>query len=174
LITTNNFLIQSIWFDLHLVFSITRSFSSVTVLEGDVVTLSCTPSVMECVLVWIHNGTDIKQRNDITYSPPMLNHSLKISNARLGDSGVYTCRSCHAANTLIEKNITVEVIEGKYISNKQCVFSFKNHAKLNSKTRSRETLGQELQAHTYDNMCMVTTVSHLHIATVYNIRLTFS
>ena len=68
--------------------------------------------------MWIHNGTDIKQRNYITYSPPMLNHSLMISNARIGDSGVYTCRSCHAANTLIEKNITVEVIADTCIANK--------------------------------------------------------
>jgi len=62
--------------------------------------------------VWTHNGTDVKQRNDITYSPPILNHSLMISNARIGDSGVYIC---HAVETPVKQTITVEVIAGSTV-----------------------------------------------------------
>ena len=98
------------------VLNLRRLFSSVTVLEGNAVTLSCTPSITEAVLVWTHNGTNVEQRNDITYSPPILNHSLIIANARIRDSGVYTCQSCHAADTLDEQNITVEVIAGSRVN----------------------------------------------------------
>jgi len=94
-----------------LALNITRSFSSVTQLEGNSITLSCTPSILEIVVLWTHNGTDIMQRNDISFSPPLLNHYLIISNPTLRDSGVFTCRAA-IEDTLIEQNISMNIIAG--------------------------------------------------------------
>jgi len=99
---------------LHLVLNITRSFSSITLLEGDTITLSCTPSIMEVVLLWTHNGVDVLQNDEISFSPPLLNHNLMITNPKIGDSGIYTCRAA-IEDTLIKQNITVNVTAGNVV-----------------------------------------------------------
>jgi len=101
---------------LHLVLNITRSFSSITLLEGNTITLSCTPSIMEVVLLWAHNGVDVLQNDEISLSPPLLNHNLMIANPRIRDSGVYTCRAA-IEDTLVEQNITVTIIAGNVVYN---------------------------------------------------------
>ena len=71
---------------------LTRSFASVTLLEGSTVTLSCIPSVIETVLSWSHNGTNIDE-DENTFSPVNLNHNLILDNTDVGDSGQYICRA---------------------------------------------------------------------------------
>jgi len=95
--------------------NLTRLFSSVTLLEGNSITLSCTPSIVEVVLMWSLNGVDVMKRNDVIFSPPSLNHNLIITNPRVEDSGVYRCRAA-IDDELIEQNITVNVIAGMYIA----------------------------------------------------------
>ena len=60
---------------------------------------------MEIVVLWTYNGTNVMQREDITYSPPFLNHILIISNTGLGDSGVYTCRISESDIETISVNV---------------------------------------------------------------------
>ena len=69
---------------------------------------------MEVVLLWTHNGADVIQRDDISFSPPPLNHNLMIANPRVGDSGIYTCRVA-IEDALVEQNITVNVIAGNIV-----------------------------------------------------------
>ena len=99
---------------MHSVINLTRSFSSITLLEGNTITLSCAPSVMEVVLLWTHNGADVIQSDDISFSPLLLNHNLMIVNPRVEDSGVYTCRAA-IEDILVEQNITVNVIPGNIV-----------------------------------------------------------
>ena len=97
-----------------LVLMITRSFSSVTLLEGNPITLSCTPSIMEVALMWTHNGAEVMQRTDITYTPSTLNHNLIIGNAMESDSGVYVCSAVQEDMT-IEDTITVNIVPGNLL-----------------------------------------------------------
>ena len=66
---------------------------------------------MEIVLLWTHNGAEVMERNDIAFSPPLLNHNLMITNPTVGDSGVYTCRAA-TKDLLVERNISVTVVAG--------------------------------------------------------------
>ena len=90
---------------------ITRSFSSVTLLEGNTVTLSCIPSVIETVLSWTHNGAVVNEDEDTTFSPMNLNHNLILDNTDIDDSGQYICRA-ELDNELVEQNINVTVVPG--------------------------------------------------------------
>ena len=92
--------------------TVTRSFRSITILEGETVTLSCSPSIIELTLNWLHNGKDITA-GGISFSPPVFNHNLTIENALLIHSGVYTCIA--AVNGLTaEQNISVMIVPGTY------------------------------------------------------------
>ena len=93
---------------------LTRSFTSVTLLEGSTVTLSCIPSVIETVLSWTHNGTDINEDDDTTFSPMNLNHNLTLHNTDVDDSGQYICHA-QLDNEMVEQTITVNVVPGIYI-----------------------------------------------------------
>lgn len=90
---------------------IKRSFSSVTLLEGDSVTLTCTPSLDVIVVLWTHGSSNISQREDITYDTPILKHSLTIASTRLNDSGNYSCRVA-IDDTNIKTFVIVKVIRG--------------------------------------------------------------
>ena len=93
-----------------------RSFSSVTLLEGNAITLSCTPSITDVVLLWTHNNTEVMQREDIAFSPTILNHNLNIGNTMESDSGVYICRAALEEEDMpVEQTITVTVVPGTCI-----------------------------------------------------------
>jgi len=91
--------------------TLTAPFSSVTFLAGDTVILSCIPSKMEFVVMWIYDQTNVSQRENITFSPPGLNHTLHITNTSTSDSGIYICRTA-VCGKFIEQNINVSIIEG--------------------------------------------------------------
>ena len=93
---------------------ITRSFSSVTLLEGNTVTLSCIPSVIETVLSWTHNGEVINEDEDTIFLPMNLNHNLTLHSTVEDDSGLYSCRA-QLDNEKVEQSITVTVVPGSYI-----------------------------------------------------------
>ena len=90
--------------------TVSRSFASVALLEGESVTISCLPSIMEVGFTWSHNGEDIITR-DIMFSPPFLNHSLTIKNTLRSHSGVYTCHA-KAGELSADQNITITILPG--------------------------------------------------------------
>ena len=93
---------------------LTRSFSSVTLLEGNKVTLSCIPSVIETVLSWTHNGVVVNEDEDTKFSPMNLNHDLILRNTDEDDNGQYIC---HAVldSIIVEQNISVTIVPGGYV-----------------------------------------------------------
>ena len=90
---------------------LTRSFTSVTLLEGSTVTLSCIPSVTETVLSWSRNGTNVNEDENTSFSPVNLNHNLILDNTDVGDIGQYTCRAI-LDDEVVEQNINVTVVAG--------------------------------------------------------------
>ena len=99
---------------------LTRSFTSVTLLEGSMVTLSCIPSVIETVLSWTHNGEVVNEDEDTTFSPMNLNHNLTLHNTDVDDSGQYVCHT-QLDNEMVEQSITVTVVPGIPIYIRMCV-----------------------------------------------------
>ena len=68
-----------------------KSYSGITILQGDDVTLSCRPSESDIALQWSYNGSDISNSPQYQFNPPFLNHDLTITHANDTDSGIYTC-----------------------------------------------------------------------------------
>ena len=95
-----------------LVLTLTRSFTSVTLLEGDSVTISCTPNIVEAVLFWSYNGTNLTLTTEgIMFTPKGLNHNLIIVNPTAGDSGQYACHSTIEDQPVVE-TISIFVVAG--------------------------------------------------------------
>ena len=93
---------------------LTRSFSSVTLLEGNTMILSCIPSVIETVLSWTHNGTVVNEDEDAKLSPMNLNHNLILHNTDEDDNGQYICRVVLDGG-IVEQNISVTIVPGGYV-----------------------------------------------------------
>jgi len=56
------------------------------------------------------------QREDIAFSPTILNHNLNIGNTMESDSGVYICRAALEEEDMpVEQTITVTVVPGTCI-----------------------------------------------------------
>ena len=91
--------------------NLTRSFASVTLLEGNKLNLSCTPSINKIVLSWTHNGTNVNEDENITLLPVNLNHNLILDNTDVDDSGQYTCHAI-LDDEVVEQSITVTVVAG--------------------------------------------------------------
>jgi len=89
---------------------VSRSFRSITTLEGESVTLSCSSSIMQLPFTWLHNGEDIVT-GSVTFSPPVFNQNLIIKNALHFHSGVYTCIVTANGRTA-EQNINVTIVPG--------------------------------------------------------------
>ena len=97
---------------------LTRSFASIILLEGNTVTISCTPNITEAVLYWVYNdnGTNITESTGkISLSPRGINHNLTIINPVMSDSGIYSCRSV-IEELIVQDRINVTIVEGKHIS----------------------------------------------------------
>ena len=103
---------MSIFLDVkHSNINVISSFESVTLLEGDTVTLSCTPSIRETVLWWTHNGSVIETNSVAMLTPSTSDQNFIITNAEINDSGIYTCRDA-MDNPVLQQNITVIVLPG--------------------------------------------------------------
>ncbi|XP_065910282.1 uncharacterized protein [Dysidea avara] len=90
--------------------TLTRSFASVTLLEGDSVIISCTPNIIEAVLFWSYNGTNLTRNTEgIMFTPTGLNHNLEIVNPSAGDSGLYACHST-IEDQPVNETIRVKVV----------------------------------------------------------------
>jgi len=96
--------------DITKTIKLVRQFSSVFLLEGDTVTLFCSPTIRRTILWWTHNGTSVMDRT--TSAQPSSTHFLPIMNASIDDSGLYSC--CDAMDRpVLQQNITVTVLPGK-------------------------------------------------------------
>ena len=69
----------------------TTTYSSITILQGNNITLSCSPSESDIALQWLYNGSDVSSSPSHHFAPPFLNHDLTITNANDTDSGNYVC-----------------------------------------------------------------------------------
>ena len=71
-----------------------RPFTSLILLEGTTITLSCNPTLFQefVTLYWTHNGTNVSDTMDgITFSPVDRNHNLIIESPVGNQSGIYRC-----------------------------------------------------------------------------------
>ena len=87
-------------------------YSSIAVLQGDDITLSCRPSHSDIALQWSYNGSDINSSSHYQFTPPVLQHDLTIVNASVADSGNYVC-AFQLKN--IQQSIVLKVVPSMYI-----------------------------------------------------------
>ena len=71
--------------------TVTTKYSSIIILQGNDITLSCSPSESDIALQWLYDGSDISSSPNHQFTPPFLNHDLTITNANDTDSGNYVC-----------------------------------------------------------------------------------
>ena len=88
-------------------------YNGITILQGDDVTLLCTPSVSEIALQWSHNDNDINSSPNHQFAPPFLNHNLTITNANDTDSGNYVCAFKLKGSVVAQRNINLIVVPSK-------------------------------------------------------------
>ena len=88
------------------------TYSGITILKGDNVTLSCTPSQSDIALQWSYNGSDISSLSQYQFTPLSLNHDLTITHANVTDSGIYTCA---IEFNIDQQSVFLTVVPSKYI-----------------------------------------------------------
>lgn len=86
------------------------TYSAITILQGDDITLSCRPSELDIALQWLYNGSDIRSSPHFQFAPPFLNHDLTIINANDIDSGNYVCAFRLKDKTIDEQIINLTVV----------------------------------------------------------------
>ena len=85
---------------------------SVTILQGQSVTLSCIPTPDELRVIWTMNGVIINNTDHTSLSPEHLHHTLTIKNPLLKDGGEYICYIADFTLLSINKTITLNVVPG--------------------------------------------------------------
>ena len=93
--------------------TVETTYSSITILQGDDITLSCRPSQSDIALQWSHNGSDISSSPHCQFTPPCLNHNLTISHANVTDSGNYVCAYRFKSRTVNQTTIFLTVVPSK-------------------------------------------------------------
>ena len=88
-------------------------YNGITILQGDDVTLSCTPSLSVIALQWSHNDSGINSSPNRQFAPPFLNHNLTITNANDTDSGDYVCAFKLKGRVVAQQNIKLAVVPSK-------------------------------------------------------------
>ena len=86
------------------------TYSGITILQGDDITLSCRPSQSDIALQWSYNGSDISSSPHYQFTPPFLNHNLTIFAASVTDSGNYTCAFKLGNKVIDRQSITLTVV----------------------------------------------------------------
>ena len=90
--------------------TVETTYSSITILQGDDVTLSCRPSQSDIALQWSYNGSDISSSSHYQFTPPFLNHDLTVTNADHTDSGNYACAYRFKSRTVNQTTIFLTVV----------------------------------------------------------------
>ena len=86
---------------------------NITVLEGQSAHLQCIPAPDSLIVQWSFNTGILLESEEVILSPPILHHTLTITNAHIEDSGVYTCYVMNF-QTLVSVNITLKVLPSKH------------------------------------------------------------
>ena len=90
------------------------TYSGITILQADNITLSCIPSPSDITLQWSYNGSDISSLPHYQFTPPSLNHDLTITHANVTDSGNYTCAFILRNEVIDEQTIILTVVPSEY------------------------------------------------------------
>ena len=90
------------------------TYSGITILQGDDITLSCRPSQSDIALQWSYNGSDIGSLPQYQFTPATYNHDLTIINANVTDSGKYTCAVVLGNEVIDQQSITLTVVPSEY------------------------------------------------------------
>lgn len=110
-----------------------RPFSSLILLEGMTINLSCTPKPLSSAaplnipLCWTHNGAIINTNNDETiFTPLNYNYNLIVQSASISDSGTYHCIAAPAKT----QSIRVKVVASeKFKIDFTCVLCITSYTK---------------------------------------------
>ena len=89
---------------------------------GQPLSLSCTPSQGDFIIIWKHNGILIpglhipNKRNilKIILSPAPYNYDLFLSSASLDDAGIYSCSLTVDGDGVIKQEINVTISQSKH------------------------------------------------------------
>ena len=95
--------------------TVETSFSGITILQGDDITLSCTPSESDVALQWSYNGNDINSSPYYQFTPPFLNHDLTITHASDTDSGIYVCAFILKDEVVDQQSINLTVVPSEFV-----------------------------------------------------------
>ena len=85
-------------------------YSGITILQGDDITLSCSPSQSDIALQWSYNDNGISSSPNHQFTPPFLNHDLTITNANDTDSGNYVCAFKLKSRVVDQRTINLTVV----------------------------------------------------------------
>ena len=88
------------------------TYSGITILQGDNITLSCRPSPSDIALQWSYNGSDISSSPQYQFSA--FYHHLTIIQANVTDSGNYVC-AFRLNNRTTDQSINLTVVPSKYL-----------------------------------------------------------
>ena len=104
---------------IHTGITVNTTYSNITILQGDDITLSCTPSESDVALQWSYNGNNISSLPYYQFTPPFLNHDLTITHASDTDSGDYVCAFKSRNEVIAQQSITLVVVLSKCDYNKK-------------------------------------------------------
>jgi len=107
-----NYTVISFFVRVFIEITLKTSAQAFIVLEGQSVSLECTPTPDDLALFWTFNGIILTSFYDVTFVPPNLQHKLIVNNVNVQDSGQYKCLV--AGNFLVHVNqtITLQVMGG--------------------------------------------------------------
>ena len=88
------------------------TYSGITILQGDDITLSCRPSQSDITLQWSYNGSDISSSPHYQFTHPF-HHNLTIIQVNVTDSGNYVCAFRPNNRTIDQKYINLTVVPSK-------------------------------------------------------------
>ena len=85
------------------------TYSAITILQGDDITLLCRPSELDVALQWFYNGSVISNSPHFQFAPLLLNHYLTIFHANGTNSGNYVCAFTLKDKIIDQKSIVLTV-----------------------------------------------------------------
>ena len=101
----------------------TTQYASITIFQGDNVTLSCMPSRPDVALQWSYNNSEVGASLNHHFTPPLLNYNLTITNANDTDSGNYVCSFTFKSSLIDEKTINLTVVPSEFVYTQSVMLS---------------------------------------------------